>query len=51
MSKKILTVQCPSCKFCIITDDNQFQCTWGNFKKPKILVVAKGKSKTCTLAR
>ena len=43
MSRKTLTIDCPSCNKMKIDDDNNFTCSWGKGKKPKILEPHKGK--------
>jgi hypothetical protein len=50
MYKKVLTMECPSCKCLKIDDENQFRCEWGKSKKGKILLPHKGrKPHTCNL--
>jgi hypothetical protein len=43
MRQKTLTKQCNACGFCIMTDNNQLSCAWGNSKALKILVPTKRK--------
>lgn len=53
MNKKTLTIDCNTCDFCRVTDDNQFVCTWGKTKKGKIMHPAKRKKGVvkCNLIR
>ena len=43
MRQKTLTKQCDKCAFCIMTDNNELSCAWGNSKSLKILVPTKRK--------
>jgi hypothetical protein len=51
MRKKALTKDCPSCVVMKINDDGEFECLWGNSKKPKILKDPKGKARKCKLIK
>lgn len=53
MRKKTLTTDCASCEtYMKIDDDNNFTCSWGKGKKPKILEPHKGKKPIqCKLKR
>lgn len=41
--KKVLKMECPSCKCLVIDDDSNFTCEWGQGKVKKILLPHKGK--------
>lgn len=52
MYKKVLTIDCPSCKDMFIDDENNFRCGWGKSKNGKILNAHKGKKpRICRLVR
>jgi len=51
MYKKALTIDCPSCKKMIISDQYMFHCLWGKAKKMKILDNGKSAAKKCKLTR
>lgn len=40
---KTLTTDCQECKSFKIDDEGNFKCSWGNTKKPKVLLPPKGK--------